>query len=83
MNVTLKLFATLADRLPAGTRGNAIEIETAETTTVSELIERFALPEKLVHLVLLNGAYVPPDNRPVQRLRDGDQLAIWPPIAGG
>ncbi|MGB9149478.1 MAG: MoaD/ThiS family protein, partial [Burkholderiales bacterium] len=36
-----------------------------------------------VHLVLLNGVYVYPPERQTTRLRDGDALAIWPPIAGG
>jgi sulfur carrier protein ThiS len=38
---------------------------------------------KLVHLVLINGVYVPPDERATRRLAEGDVLAIWPPIAGG
>jgi sulfur carrier protein ThiS len=41
------------------------------------------LPEKLVHLVLVNGSYVAPEKRPTQTLNEGDVLAIWPPIAGG
>lgn len=79
----LAAIATLADHLPAGAHTNAIEIEIAETTTVGQLIDHFAQPVKLVHLVLLNGAYVPPDKRAALRLCDGDQLAIWPPTAGG
>ena len=38
---------------------------------------------KLVHLVLVNGVYVPPEQRAERVLKDGDVLAIWPPIAGG
>jgi sulfur carrier protein ThiS len=41
------------------------------------------MPEKLVHLVLVNGSYVAPEQRPSQTLKEGDVLAIWPPIAGG
>jgi sulfur carrier protein ThiS len=32
---------------------------------------------------MLNGVFVPPDERAATRFADGDALAIWPPIAGG
>ena len=83
MNVTLKLFATLTDYLPAGARANQLDMEVADTTSVSTLIEQLNLPPKLVHLVLVNGAFVPPEARSGRQLQEGDQLAIWPPIAGG
>jgi sulfur carrier protein ThiS len=41
------------------------------------------LPPKLVHLVLVNGVYIPPNQRAERPLQAGDVLAIWPPIAGG
>ncbi|HEY6897394.1 MAG TPA: MoaD/ThiS family protein [Rhodocyclaceae bacterium] len=83
MKVTVKFFATLADYLPAGSHNNQFELEVAESDSVADIIERFRLPEKLVHLVLINGNYVAATARADQRLRGGDQLAIWPPIAGG
>lgn len=84
MKVTLKLFATLGDYLPEVARQkNQLELEVIPGTTVAEIISRFNLPEKLVHLVLVNGAYVPHESRLSQGLEEGDTLAIWPPIAGG
>ena len=47
------------------------------------VIERFSLPPRLVHLVLLDGAFVPPGERDGRVLHDGETLAIWPPVAGG
>ncbi len=47
------------------------------------VIDRFNLPPKLVHLVLVNGVYVGPPARAGHVLAAGDELAIWPPIAGG
>ena len=41
------------------------------------------MPPKLVHLVLVNGVYVPPEERATRTLVEGDVLAIWPPVAGG
>ena len=41
------------------------------------------LPLELVHLVLVNGVFVPRAERASRVLHEGDVLAIWPPIAGG
>ncbi len=84
MRVTFKLFATLQDYLPAeAKKTNALALELAADTTVAQIIERFSLPQKLVHLVLVDGAFVPPGERAGRVLRDGETLAIWPPVAGG
>ena len=84
MKISFKLFAMLTDYLPAQARaGNAIELEVPADATIGQVIERFALPPKLVHLVLVNGVYVPPPQRLSHPLKEGDTLAIWPPIAGG
>ncbi|RPH45555.1 MAG: MoaD/ThiS family protein [Burkholderiales bacterium] len=89
MKITFKLFAMLSDHLPeevdgARRAGNIIELpQVAEGTTVQQLIERFKLPAKLVHLVLVDGTYVAPADRATRVLKDGEALAIWPPIAGG
>lgn len=84
MRVTLKLFASLTDFLPADARrDNRVELDFSEPPTVAQIIERFALPPRLVHLVLVNGAFVAPADRGTRRLADGDVLAVWPPIAGG
>ena len=50
---------------------------------IAQIIEPFGLPEKMVHLVLVNGSYVAPEDRMSKTLKEGDALAIWPPIAGG
>ena len=83
MRVTLKLFASLADYLPAGSMNNRVEFEAGEYDSVADVIERFSLPQKLVHLVLVNGVYLSPSERDSRHLEAGDQLAVWPPIAGG
>ena len=83
MKITFKLYATLSDFLPAGQRHNAVEIEIDPATTIADLVERFHLPPKLVHLVLVNGVYIAPAQRMERTLAPGDALAIWPPVAGG
>jgi len=64
MNLTLKLYAMLADYLPMEVRKtNEVPLTVAEDATVCALIEQCNLPKKLVHLVLLNGHFVPPATR--------------------
>ena len=84
MRITFKLFATLQDYLPPeGKKTNALTLELQEGTTVAQVVERFSLPLKLVHLVLIDGNFVPPAERDGRALREGETLAIWPPVAGG
>lgn len=84
MDITFKLFATLTDYLPADARrSNVMQLSVADDATIMQIIEPFGLPEKLVHLVLVNGTYIAPELRATKTLVDGDVLAIWPPIAGG
>ena len=83
MRVTFKLFASLTDHLPRDRAGNAITLDIAAGTTVADLVTRFDLPPRLVHLVLVDGVFVPPEQRATRVLRDGETLAIWPPVAGG
>lgn len=84
MKITFKLFATLQDYLPAEARKtNALALELEAGTTVQHVIGRFGLPQKLCHLVLIDGHFVPPAERATRGLRDGETLAIWPPVAGG
>jgi molybdopterin converting factor small subunit len=84
MKITFKLFASLTDYLPVEARyTNVIELDVAPDATISQIIEPFGMPPKLVHLVLINGKYIEPDKRLTQTLVEGDVLAIWPPIAGG
>jgi molybdopterin converting factor small subunit len=84
MKITFKLFASLSDYLPQQARyTNVIELDIAQDATILQVIEPFSLPEKMVHLVLVNGTYIAPEQRMTHVLKEGDALAIWPPIAGG
>lgn len=81
--VTLRLFATLARWLPEGARRNEIRLALPAGTTPAAMIATLDLPVALCALVLIDGVFVPPEERPTRALRDGETLAIWPPVAGG
>lgn len=83
MKITLKLFATLGTYLPQQRQGNLVDVEVPDGSTPDALIERFAVPADMVHLVLLNGVYLDSNQRASVALKPGDTVAVWPPVAGG
>ena len=88
MRVTLKLFAMLGDHLPSEVEGHRstggeLTVDVPDGTAVQELIDRFNLPSRLVHLVLVNGVHVSPQACAGHVLSADDEIAIWPPIGGG
>jgi sulfur carrier protein ThiS len=84
MQITFKLYASLTDYLPVERRvGNQMPLDVTDGATIAEVVAPFNLPMKLVHLVLINGVYIAPEQRATHALKEGDVLAIWPPIAGG
>ena len=52
-------------------------------TTIQGLLDAHNVPPEHCHLVLLNGVYFAPEDRGSKVLGQGDQLAVWPPVAGG
>jgi sulfur carrier protein ThiS len=84
MRVALKLYASLADYLPADARkAHRLDLDLPSGTTIADIIRQQNLPPKLCHLVLVNGFFIPPGTRSLRALEPDDELAIWPPIAGG
>ncbi len=83
MRITLKMYASLAQFLPPEAVRNVVEIELPEDISIHEVIARYHVPRESAHLVLINGVYVEPEQRDEPLLREGDVLALWPPVAGG
>ena len=84
MNLELKLFAGLEDYLPADAVDNSVRLDIHESTTVHDIIDRFQVPRKDAHLILLNGVFIVPEERDKAGIfKDGDTLALWPKVAGG
>ena len=83
LKITLKLFAGLSEYLPDGAYRNAVEVVLDSEKSISQVIEQFKVPAEEAHLVLVNGVYCAPPDRDQSKLKEGDTLAIWPPVAGG
>ncbi len=74
MRVTVRLYATLREG-----RKPEEEIEAPSRTTVGELMGILKIPESAVTLVFVNGVHAAQDTT----LREGDSIALFPPIGGG
>jgi sulfur carrier protein ThiS len=83
MRITIKLYAMLSEYLPDHAVKNEANLQLNENSCVSEVISQLNMPRNMVHLVLLNGVYVEPEQLAVTQLSESDVLAIWPPVAGG
>jgi len=84
MRITFKLYATLGDLLPSNAVRNVATIDIDEGASLNSIIDQYKVPRELAHLVLINGVFVCDTDRDEPgALKEGDVLAIWPPVAGG
>ncbi|MDA8106560.1 MAG: MoaD/ThiS family protein [Nitrospiraceae bacterium] len=74
MKVKIKLFATLRKFGP-----DEQEVELPDNATVEDAVKLLNLPDKIPLLKIVNGEHRPPKHS----LKEGDELALFPPIAGG
>ncbi len=87
IHVSVKLFATLAERAALTTwgrqagicAGRAFDRELTAGGCVRDLIERLALVPDEIKVAFVNGRARPLD----WQLQDGDEVGIFPPIGGG
>jgi len=83
MEITLKLFAGLSQFLPENAEKHATKLNISSSETAFSILGKFNVPKESAHLVLLNGVYLQPEEREKPKFREGDTLAVWPPVAGG
>jgi molybdopterin converting factor small subunit len=80
MLIRVKLYASLRRYRPEIALGQSFPCALPDKATVENLIaDALGLPSQEVAIMLVNGVYSDRE-RP---LKDGDQVALWPPIAGG
>ena len=79
MQITFKLYATLTDYLPVDARRhNLMPLDVSSEATIDQIVAPFGIPPKLVHLVLVNGVFIPPEQRASRTLVEGDVLVHHP-----
>lgn len=77
--VTVRMFADLRRYHPDERPDRPVTLEVEDGTTVGRIIEMLGIPSAAVRVAFVNGIVVT-EGTP---LRDGDDLGIFPPIAGG
>jgi molybdopterin converting factor small subunit len=80
IKVRVRLYAFLAERHSEDVRpGAPLDLDLPEGTTVASLVTHLGLPEDEVKLTVVNGRLRDGEHR----LQAGDEVGLFPPIAGG
>ena len=83
MKMYIEFYASLMKYLPPGNSRFRREIKVEDSLVLGSLIERYHISPEEAHIVLVNGHFVGPEDRPGRTLDEGDVVSIWPPVAGG
>ena len=78
MQVNVKLFASLRDPYPEIPIGRPMSVSLSDNATLADLIDSLNLPN--VKIIFVNGV-AHSDRQPP--LHDLDDIAVFPPLAGG
>jgi molybdopterin converting factor small subunit len=80
MQVRVKLMASLRNKLPPGSTGGTAHLDLTPGTSIAAALEQLGIPSAHIHLVTVNGTMETDRNR---ALVDGDEVVVFPPVAGG
>jgi sulfur carrier protein ThiS len=83
MKMYIEFYAGLMKYLPPGNARFRREVTVEDSLLLSRLIEQYHISPEEAHLVLVDGHFVNPEDRPHRVLTEGDVVSIWPPVAGG
>ena len=83
MEIRVKTAGLLGQYLPPGSARNRAELSVKDGATPADVMAQLGLPPEDLYLVSHNGSVVPTDKRDQVELKEGDQLAIMPPLKGG
>jgi sulfur-carrier protein len=80
VRVEVRLYATFASLAPTQRAGDPFNVDLESGDSLTDLIGKLGIPEKDVHLAIVNG-------RPVHdrssHLQDSDRVGLFPPVGGG
>lgn len=80
MQIRVRLMASLRGKLPPGSPGGTAVLDLEPGAAVVSALEKLGIAGGQVHLVMVNGDMEPDRGR---ALADGDELTVFPPVAGG
>ena len=83
VKIKLRLFVTLIEYLPVGGTGNEVDLTIEENTTPLQIINRLNIPFKPPLLIIVDGVKLLPTEVQSRRFKEGETMAIVPPISGG
>ena len=72
--IEVRLFATLREG-----RGKIQHLDASEISIAADIIRRLDIPSEEVAILLINGFH----QKPETPVKDGDIVAIFPPVGGG
>lgn len=82
MKIQVRTAGLLGRHLPPGSEANRARLDLPEGLTVAEAMTWLGLPEGS-YLVTLNGKALTAARRGEAVLKEGDDLALMPPLKGG
>ncbi len=72
--IEVRLFATLREG-----RGKVLMFDPGSTATAGAILDRLAIAPETVSILLINGFHAAPEDA----VKDGDVVALFPPVGGG
>jgi molybdopterin converting factor small subunit len=79
MTVRIKLFATLRKYLPKGHPSDTLVVELPDGAAVCDAIAALGIPAEHARMVVSQNEQLEAS----ARLRDGQEINLFPPLAGG
>ncbi len=79
MEIELRLYASLGTLMPENSGNGSNRMTTPEGTSILEVLNNLKIPADMPKIIFVNGKHAEES----QILKDGDRLAVFPPIAGG
>ncbi len=79
MNITVKLHGTLRKYLPAGSAANAVVVDVPNGATVADVLSHLSVPPGHTKMMVAGNEQL----EPASVLHDGQELNLFPPLAGG
>jgi molybdopterin converting factor small subunit len=79
MKVSVKLYASLTKYAGGSVMHEPMQVELADEATLTELYDAIGIPDNEVKTAFVNSTMQTAN----YRLRDGDEVGVFPPVGGG